>query len=83
MLSLLPPSTNQNPNQPLLTSSELSRRWSVSLWTIYRWSRSGMPTLKLGRLKRFDPCKVDAWLAAGGADPARKVRTRAKRAAKT
>ena len=43
----------------------LAERLKVKRSTLYAWVEQGsLPHLKLGRLLRFDPDKIDAWLDA-------------------
>jgi excisionase family DNA binding protein len=55
----------------LLTASELAKRWAVPETWIRRATRAGLiPYVPLGRYRRYDLEKCDAWLAAqmkGGA----------------
>ena len=47
----------------LLTVKEVSKRLQVKPSTIYRWAEQGIiPHLKLGRLLRFDPDEIEAWI---------------------
>lgn len=41
-------------------------RWSISRTVLYRWRRAGLPVLVVGRVVRFDPEAVDAWIIARG-----------------
>lgn len=52
-----PPST---PN--LITADQLASRLSVSVSTITRYRKSGMPTVSLGRNYRYDLAACLAWL---------------------
>lgn len=47
----------------LIDIRELSKRLSVSKFTIYSWvSRGRIPYVKTGRLVRFDPDEIDTWI---------------------
>ena len=47
----------------LLTITELAARLNVKPSTLYAWaSQDTIPHLKLGRLLRFDPDEINAWL---------------------
>ena len=47
----------------LVDVNELARRLGISRHTIYSWvSQRRIPYLKVGRLLRFEPTAVDAWL---------------------
>ena len=49
----------------LLIVNELSEWLQVKRSTIYLWAEQGMiPHVKLGRLLRFDPDEIEAWLQA-------------------
>jgi excisionase family DNA binding protein len=49
----------------LLNVREVSEWLQVKRSTIYLWTEQGMiPHLKLGRLLRFDPDEIEAWLQA-------------------
>ena len=49
----------------LLTAQELARRWAVSVKTLRRWAVSeGLPSIRLGRVLRFEPGDVSRWLSA-------------------
>lgn len=52
----------------LLTAELLARAVSVSTSRIYQLARDGViPCVRIGRQVRFDPARVVAWLAQGGA----------------
>ena len=46
----------------LITADDLAERWSCSRSYIYLLLDAGLPSLKLGRSRRFRPADVDAWL---------------------
>jgi excisionase family DNA binding protein len=47
----------------LLNVTELSERLCIKRSTLYAWAEQGMiPHVKLGRLLRFDPDEIEAWL---------------------
>jgi excisionase family DNA binding protein len=47
----------------LLTITEMAERLRVKQSTLSAWAAQGtIPHLKLGRLLRFDPDEIDAWL---------------------
>lgn len=49
----------------LLTADELAARWKLSRPTLYRFmAEEGLPSLSIGRARRFRIADVDAWLAA-------------------
>lgn len=46
-----------------LDIAALSERLEIKRSTLYAWAEQGMiPHLKLGRLLRFDPDEIEAWL---------------------
>jgi excisionase family DNA binding protein len=51
----------------LIDIDELSARIGVAKATIYQWvhrrEETGIPHYKIGRLVRFDPLEIQAWLA--------------------
>lgn len=51
----------------LLTAEQLADRWQVPKAHVYRLARHGqIPTVKLGRYRRFRLAEVEAFEAAGG-----------------
>lgn len=61
-------------SQDLLTVEALCRWLKVPKATVYDWTHTGViPHYKLGRLLRFDPHEIEAWLRA------RKIRGRLTR----
>jgi excisionase family DNA binding protein len=47
----------------LLTIKQTAERLQIKQSTLYSWAVNGtIPHLKLGRLLRFDPDDIDAWL---------------------
>jgi excisionase family DNA binding protein len=47
----------------LLTIKQTAERLQIKRSTLYSWAAQGtIPHLKLGRLLRFDPDEIDAWL---------------------
>jgi excisionase family DNA binding protein len=51
----------------LLTADDLARRWQVQRSQIYRLERSGkLPSVRLGRYRRFLLEKVEEFERAGG-----------------
>lgn len=51
----------------LVTAAELAAHYGVSRATIYNLLSRGMPSLKVGRARRFRLADVDAWLDAQNA----------------
>lgn len=47
----------------LLPAVALAARWHVTKPTIYSMMREGMPSLLIGRCRRFNPQVCEAWLA--------------------
>lgn len=59
--------TAASSNGRLLTADELAERWQVPATHVYRLSREGkLPTVRLGRYRRFRLAEVEAFEAAGG-----------------
>ena len=51
----------------LLTAEDVADRWQVTACHVYRLSREGrLPTVKLGRYRRFRLAEIEAFEAAGG-----------------
>ena len=51
--------------QELLTVEELGRWLKIPKATVYDWTHTGViPHYKVGRLVRFDPQEIEAWLEA-------------------
>ena len=46
----------------LLTVDQLAERWACSRSFIYQLLDEGLPSLKLGKARRFRPMDVDPWL---------------------
>jgi len=50
------------------TVAELAARWKVSRAHIYNLMSRGLPSVSLGRCRRFRSDEVDAWLASNSAE---------------
>ena len=48
---------------PLNTVDQQAEAWQVSRAHIYALLNRGLPSVKIGRSRRFDPNACDAWLA--------------------
>jgi excisionase family DNA binding protein len=47
----------------LLTIQEVAELTGVSVTTLYKWvSHRKIPHIKMGRLVKFDPVKLDEWI---------------------
>ena len=47
----------------LLTIQEAAQYTGVSATTLYKWvSQRKIPQIKIGRLVKFDPVKLDEWI---------------------
>ena len=47
----------------LLTIQEVAELTGVSVTTLYKWvSQRKIPHIKMGRLVKFDPVKLDEWI---------------------
>ncbi|HEX3324377.1 MAG TPA: helix-turn-helix domain-containing protein [Solirubrobacterales bacterium] len=56
-----------NGHAQLLTAADLADRWRVEKAAIYRLSREGkIPTVNLGRYRRFRLAAVEEFEASGG-----------------
>jgi excisionase family DNA binding protein len=54
-------------NRPLMDAEALAARWGVPKSHVYRLARDGrIPTVTLGRYKRFRPAAIEAFEADGG-----------------
>lgn len=54
--------------QPWLSVEGIAEYLGVSKETIYRWlERKKIPAHRIGKLWKFKPSEVDAWVMAGGA----------------
>jgi excisionase family DNA binding protein len=50
----------------LLTVKEVSEILSISVHTAYKWAESGkLPAVKLGYMLRFDPDRIEKFIAKG------------------
>ena len=64
----------------LLTVKAVSEWLQVKPSTIYLWAEQGsIPHVKLGRLIRFDPDEIEAWLHAHRREPTREPIPRRRR----
>lgn len=63
-------------NEKLLSANELAQLWGVSVYTIHRLAnqRNGLKACKIGRLTRFRPSDVEAYLATNEIKPPEKDR---------
>jgi excisionase family DNA binding protein len=49
----------------LITADELAERWGISKSGVYALlTTRGLPSIKIGKSRRFDPVACDEWLAA-------------------
>jgi len=54
----------------LLTVPQLAEQLQIKAATLYTWAEQGsIPHLKLGRLLRFDPDEIEAWLHTQRREP--------------
>jgi excisionase family DNA binding protein len=50
----------------LLTVKQVSEMLSISVHTAYKWAESGrLPAIKLGYTLRFDPERIEKFIAKG------------------
>ena len=48
---------------PLITIREAARYTGIKATTLYRWvNQRKIPHIKMGRLVKFDPIKLDEWI---------------------
>jgi len=53
--------------EPWLSVEEISNHLGVSKESIYRWLKLGrIPSHRIGKLWKFRPSEVDAWVISGG-----------------
>ena len=58
--------------EPWVAVDAVARHLGVSNDSIYRWiDGRALPAHKIGRLWKFKLSEVDAWVRAGGTEPAR------------
>lgn len=50
--------------ETLVSAAELARRWNVSEAHVKNLQRQGMPSLLIGRCRRFRPSECERWLDA-------------------
>ena len=49
--------------RPLLTIQQAAQITGVSITTLYKWvSHRKIPYIKMGRLVKFDPIKLEEWI---------------------
>ena len=63
----------------LLTRERLAAELGCHPRTVFRKERDGLPCIKSGVLRLYDPTKVRAWLEAQGTEPAAPKRGRPAR----
>lgn len=65
--------SNEKKPRPYLRVEDLAEWWNVSPWSIRAWVSQRLldKAPGFGRLVRFDPEKIEKWLAAGGLEAAR------------
>lgn len=62
--------------EPWYSVEEIACHLGVSKETIYRWlERRNIPAHRMGKLWKFKPSEVDAWVQTGGASDDRAART--------
>ena len=49
-----------------ITAAELADRWGISRQHVYNLLRQGLPSVTIGRARRFRTDVVDAWIEAQG-----------------
>lgn len=58
----LPTRTKMTDSENYLTMNELIKHLKVTRTSINRWINKGMPSVKLGTLRRFKVSEVENWL---------------------
>lgn len=59
------------PIEPWFSVEDIAKHLGVSKETIYRWlERKTIPAHRMGKLWKFKPSEVDAWVLNGGASAA-------------
>lgn len=48
--------------EPMLTPDEVAEWLNTTRQHVYALMRRGLPSVKVGRCRRFDRAKVEAWL---------------------
>jgi len=61
-----PASRSAAPDADLLTSEELATVLRISIRTLRRWERDGMPTQRRHRIARYSLPQIREWMKAGG-----------------
>jgi excisionase family DNA binding protein len=61
------------------TPEEYSEKLGIGRTLVFALIKKGLPSIKIGRLRRILIEQADAWILAGGADSTRKRQIRAKR----
>lgn len=59
MTSVLSTTTTQ---PAFLTPPQYGERWGFSRSKVYELLDEGLPSIKVGRLRRIDPVEADAWM---------------------
>lgn len=54
------------PDPDLLTSKEVVTVLRISIRTLRRWEREGMPTHRRHRIARYSLSQIREWMKAGG-----------------
>lgn len=57
----------------LYTDDEMAKALKVSVRTLYRLAERGMPTIKIGSQRWYNPKAAAAWLSTNCVTPARKA----------
>lgn len=61
-------------NENQLTYQEAQQYWGYSVRTLKRLVKRGMPSIKVGHLRRILKNQSDSWLEKGGAKPVAPVK---------
>jgi len=57
-------------NKRLISVQELSEMLGIKVSTVYEWvSLKNIPYVKVGRLTKFDPAKIEEWIMERSVEP--------------
>lgn len=63
---------------PYLTAPEIAQKYRRSIWSVYAWTKQGLPHVRWGNRMLFDEAEVEAWVRSnrpGSPDAASAVAT--------
>jgi len=66
--------TKKNEITPLINGKQMAELLDVNYFSIMLWSEKNLiPSIKVGRCRRFDPEEVIQWLKDGKMEEARRI----------